>query len=70
MTYRYFPFDQWMTRKKIYAKHHIETRFDDPFKGDLFSYRKDLCPASEGMIRKGLHIFCHGPGVADGRPDV
>jgi hypothetical protein len=72
MTHCYFPFNQGMTQKKINIKHHIETRFEDPFKGDFFNYnaRKDLCPASECMIRKGLHLFCHGPGAADGKPNV
>ena len=72
MTYRYFPFDQWMTQKKVLIKHHIETHFEDPFKGDLFGYnaRKDLWTVSECTIRKGLHLFCHGPEAVDGKIDV
>jgi hypothetical protein len=71
MTYQYFPFDQWMTQKKILIKHHIDTRFEDPFKSDFLNNpRKDLCPALECMIRKGLHLFYHGPGAVDGKPDV
>ena len=72
MAHGYFPFDQWMTQKKICIKHHIETRFEDPFKGDLFSYnpRKDLYPASECTTRKGLNLFYHGPRAVDGKLDV
>ena len=64
-----YPFDQWMTLKGIYIKHHAEAHFEDTLKGDFFNYlpKKGICLYLESSIRRGLHTFHYNPGGAYGR---
>jgi len=67
-----YPFDQWMTLKNNFIKHHAEADFEDPVKGDFFNCAliKDLNLYLESSIRKGLHLVHHGPGGPYGKFDL
>jgi hypothetical protein len=60
MAFSLYPFDQWMTLKKVYLRDHPEIHFEDPIKKKFFniSAKSDLPRYSESSIGERL-LFVH-----------
>jgi hypothetical protein len=72
MIYSIYPFNQWMTSKKIYVQHQSELHFEDPIKRKFFDYvfKKDPYRYSKRSAGKGLVFSHNGFGRAYGRLDL
>ncbi len=64
MIHHIYEFNREKVSKKQYHRHHAETHFEDPIRGDFFNYftQKEPTLCLESSAREGLKPFHYGPG--------